>query len=131
MKSMSEFNWWLSNTTWSKLCWSYDFDAGNRALLNDFEAIDDFFPSQLGKKENANKNPNFEIKLDTNTGELWFGDCDGQLRKVASNLLDVVYKPIRGGFDFYGVENEGFLFCCSLFTRSNSLTIVECENIVY
>ena len=64
---------------------------------------------------------NFEIKFGTENGRLWFGDGQGQLKLVASDLLDVAKK--------HGCENSGFTFCCSVYFDEESLTIVDCKKL--
>ena len=51
---------------------------------------------------------NFQVKIDTNVGKLWFGNPYGNEKEkfvlVAENLLDFG--------KFYSCEEFGFTFCC-------------------
>ena len=59
---------------------------------------------------------NFEIKFDSLKGILWFGNGN-QIRKVATDLLDVAKKN----------DADDFTFCCALRGVWDSIKIVNCE----
>ena len=60
---------------------------------------------------------NLEIKLDTNSGKLWFGNGES-FKLIASNLLKLVHG------------NSGFTFCCSLTYFGECVEIVDFEKIL-
>ena len=61
------------------------------------------------------------MKLDTNSGKLWFGDKKEEMMIVASNLLDILSK--------FSSKNDGFSFCCSLINKCDSVKIVSFEKV--
>ena len=91
---------------------------GNVRLDNFFNPLPKFISKIDGQVVN---NVNFEIRVDTNFGKLWFGDGRKQLKLACLDLFDIAKKS--NGYD------DGFTFCCSLYENYDSVTIVSFEKL--
>ena len=81
------------------------------------DAYNSFFDSPYPDFNTADKEnlaPNFEIRIDTNCGKLWFGDARKQLKLATLNLLD------------YG---DTFTFCCCVYRLEQSVSVVDFEKL--
>ena len=64
---------------------------------------------------------NFEIKVDTDRGILWFGDGGDKMQMAAEDMLQVAKTETA--------KDGGFTFCCSIFNATTRIKIVSCENV--
>ena len=98
--------------------WCYDTASFSNYILSEGRKRKFFFIDPPDYRNPSKFECNFEIKFDSCSGFLWFGDGKKQMKKVSGNLL---YDA-----KLYRCEQDGFTFFCTSRREPNSVEIIEC-----